>query len=385
MTKGAASDPWFIRLRNHLQQLPVQITCHELLRTVLALAYFFVVIFGMTMAQQVADERWEQSDPKLRDMGFEWLPLVDQVEVMDAVVTLALVLCVVGNLAWLTHWGHRLVFVRRWLWLVGTLYLFRAITIMVTTVPSPRDCVPPIGHTAEEKMLIAVQMIFANKKACADNIYSGHTVMLVSCFLLWRVHARHRWLVLYSLLHTLAGVALILLSHLHYTVDILIAVFFTYGVFSVYFHALDIASHNHRRFTSHRLKCQCPPKASVPGSALAPRPWHRPLGAWLPGRRLDATVAQHPHGPNTPSRTYSCFDLTQPARPSPILPMSAVDEDAEVRAIAVTPRTLNHELVGLVSWLDGLDLRSPYQRPRRVIGACPLHVPKPMTVVVGPR
>ncbi|KAJ1978005.1 hypothetical protein H4R34_003369, partial [Dimargaris verticillata] len=70
MAKGAASDPWIIRLRSHLQQLPVQITRHELLRTVLALVYFFVVIFGMAMAQQVADERWKQSDPKLRDMGF---------------------------------------------------------------------------------------------------------------------------------------------------------------------------------------------------------------------------------------------------------------------------------------------------------------------------
>ncbi|KAJ1659559.1 hypothetical protein IWQ61_001380 [Dispira simplex] len=366
------------RLLSHFAKAPKQVSRWELLRTLLAFVYLFVVAYVMVFFQQFSDRRWRQTDPKLRDLAFDWFPFVDRVDVADALVTSSLAIVVFGNLVLITNWRNRIVFVRRCLWLIGTLYFFRSFTLIVTTLPSPRNCVPPVGETVADMFLIGLKMIISETKACTDNIYSGHTVILVSSFLLWRIHTRHSLIIIYTLLHTIAGVILVLFTHLHYFVDILVAIFFTYAWFSLYFYALDLAVHKHYRLTPYQLRCNCQPMGPLGKRMLKSL-------IYIPPRQRQDSGVYHDTLPLSMPNNGRNSMLSHSASQWP----NGVTIE-EFQALAFTPRILNNGIPRLISWMDGLDLRiaetaldpSPYD-------ACPLHYQKeisqlPMMTQVHP-
>ncbi|KAJ1923718.1 hypothetical protein IWQ60_005694 [Tieghemiomyces parasiticus] len=352
------------RLWHHILEAPKQVNHWEILRTFLAVVYLVVVAFFMVFMQMVSDRRWNQSDPQLRDLAFDWFPYVNKVSVADDLVSSSLIIVLAGNLLLTTNWRNRIIFVRRCLWLIGTLYFFRGFTLVVTTVPSPRlDCVPTETHGAADMFRVGWDMITTKTKACTDNIYSGHTVILCASFFLWRVHSRYAVIIIYSALHSIAGMIMVLYTHLHYFVDILIAVFFTYSMFSLYFYALDLAVHDHFNLTPYRVRCRC---------ELRPSLGRRLINAYrfnsAPEGRADSIYAQ------------DAFAMGSGVSPSQITvaPATAVDP-ADYKALAFTPRILNNGVPRFIAWLDGLDLRVP---PRATGGsnnlpgpggACPIH------------
>ncbi|KAJ1979958.1 hypothetical protein H4R33_005592 [Dimargaris cristalligena] len=342
----------------HMAKAPKQVNRWEVLRTLLALLYLFLVAYFMVFMQQFSDRRWRQDDPKLRDLAFDWFPFVDKVDIADALVTSSLAFVVFGNLFLLTNWRNRIIFVRRCLWLIGTLYFFRAFTLIVTTLPSPRDCVPPISYDTAEMFRIGLEMIISKTKACTDNIYSGHTVILVSSFMLWRIHCKYAIIIGYVFCHTVAGVIMVLFTHLHYFVDILLAIFYTYSIFSMYFYALDLAVHNYYKLTPHRLHCSCQPPASKS---------ERFVGFF-----------RYQGDPEKADSVYGNGDrYANPDAPSQVTisPAQMVDA-AEYRRVAFTPRILNNWIPHLIGWMDGLDLRTTRPGLPSPGGGCPVHPPK---------
>ncbi|KAJ1978540.1 hypothetical protein H4R34_003170 [Dimargaris verticillata] len=347
------------RLYRHMLKAPKQVNRWELLRTFIALLYLFIVAYFMVFMQQLSDRRWNQADPKLNDLAFDWFPFVDRVDVADAFVTSALAFMVFGNLLLLTHWCDRIVFVRRCLWIIGTLYFFRGFTLIVTTLPSPRDCVPPNAQSTQEMFIIGLEMIISKTKACTDNVYSGHTMILTSSVLLWRIHTRYTFIIAYVFCHAVVGIIMVLFTHLHYFVDILLAILITYSVFSLYFYGLDMAVHRCYHLTPYKLQCQCPDQA----------PWWRRVLANCFYTRRD-TTADSVYGYDTglPYQTAS----TSPA----MAPGTAVSAE-EYKRVAMTPRILNNEIPTLIAWLDGLDLRVKQFSSTAAVSQCPLHPSKP--------
>ncbi|ORY02111.1 hypothetical protein K493DRAFT_312186 [Basidiobolus meristosporus CBS 931.73] len=209
----------------------------EVARLLYSGVFLVVVAYFMTIFQQLSDKRWLDSDTKnpLKDLGFEAFPYLSTFSVADALVLSLLGITLVG----LTIASYRLpkiiIFWRRLFWLTGILYLYRSFTIITTTLPPTKECTPIVANSFREMMVVGTKMIVGVDKACTDNIYSGHTMILTSCVIMWNVYTRVKWFKIYAVLHALAGIYAIIASRLHFTVDVLLSLFITYGVYSIYF------------------------------------------------------------------------------------------------------------------------------------------------------
>ena len=89
----------------------------------------------------------------------------------------------------------RTIVARRICLLVGLHYLYRSVTFFVTVLPKPDasfHCAPQLNNTSvlvvlERFVTLASGFgltINGNYVYCGDYIYSGHTTMLVSCYLI---------------------------------------------------------------------------------------------------------------------------------------------------------------------------------------------------------
>lgn len=118
------------------------------------------------------------------------------------------------------------VVMRRILFIVSSLYIFRTITFFMTTVPSPMNGCSPIyvrDHDLTNYLILIGRMASGKVTACTDNIYSGHTT-LITVMVLSLVHYSGTMLIrVYAVFHGLAAIFSILITRLHYSVDVIIA------------------------------------------------------------------------------------------------------------------------------------------------------------------
>lgn len=159
-----------------------------------------------------------------------WLP--------DLLLTSFLVISLVVTLLLPTKTRIRfqsIVVGRRLMWTLSLLYLFRTASFLVTTVPSPLyQCVPKYPQDPTAYLLFIGKMATGKMTACTDNIYSGHTAMVTVLFFTNLVYSGRWYFALYSFFHAAAVLFAILLTRLHYSVDILIALFMTSFVWCTY-------------------------------------------------------------------------------------------------------------------------------------------------------
>ena len=174
----------------------------------------------------------------------------------------------------------------------------RAFTMYVTVLPvasSTYYCSPKFNHTTVGNVLVAALKVLSGlglsingeHTFCGDYIYSGHTVILVTCFLLIQEctlilelfllskffklnnlliqflinifnfetdapNRSWRWAVIHWIYWamSLAGIVLVLLARGHYTIDILIGYYVTTRVFWIY-HV--VACNNNLKVSVYRL------------------------------------------------------------------------------------------------------------------------------------
>lgn len=222
--------------------------------------------------------------PPLPDLIFDLLPKVDSalnISEVIIIVTTALMLSMV-----IVH-RYSWIVLRRLMLIMSILYLFRGITMAVTQVPVANPqyyCSPKTNFTSGDfRLWPYIQTIFervnhmsigmglsinGRHTFCGDYIFSGHTIIILLsklCFNLksftLTTNLRHlvdylmlsRYLfssqrhLAWRLLHlacglvVLAGVVCILISRGHYTIDIVIAVMMTSGIFYIYHAMVDTA------------------------------------------------------------------------------------------------------------------------------------------------
>lgn len=159
-----------------------------------------------------------------------WLP--------DLLLTSFLVISLVVTLLLPTKKRIRfqsIVVGRRLMWTLSLLYLFRTVSFLVTTVPSPLyQCVPKYPQDPTAYLLFIGKMATGKMTACTDNIYSGHTALVTVLFFMNLTYSGRWYFVMYSFVHASAVLFTILLTRLHYSVDILIALFMTSFVWCTY-------------------------------------------------------------------------------------------------------------------------------------------------------
>ena len=136
----------------------------------------------MAFCNQFSDHRWVETDYTniiLRDRGFDIFPARANITPANTFVMTSIVFTLIGIAFICPNWTARIIVLRRVFWVVGTLSVYRALTLSVTTLPSPKEGCVPATQTGFFPMLwIAIQMIPGTVEACTDEIFSGHTVFM---------------------------------------------------------------------------------------------------------------------------------------------------------------------------------------------------------------
>lgn len=211
-------------------------------KTAVAFVYALCCFVLTTVIISVVHERVppKEETPPLPDKFFD---VFDRVE-------WAFTVCEINGMIlmflWVIQWSilkHRSIIGRRFFFIVGTLYLYRCITMYVTTLPVPGlhfRCSPKLYGDWESKMRRVIKMIAGggltitgSHNMCGDYLYSGHTVMLTLTYLFTREYSPRRfwWYHWSCWLLCAVGVFFILLAHDHYTIDVVVAYFITTRLF----------------------------------------------------------------------------------------------------------------------------------------------------------
>ncbi|XP_029030769.1 phosphatidylcholine:ceramide cholinephosphotransferase 1-like [Betta splendens] len=211
-------------------------------KTGIAFLYALVCFVTTTVVISVVHERVPSKEhtPPLPDKFFD---LFDRVE-------WAFSICEINGMLlvglWLIQWillKYRSIIGRRFFFIVGTLYLYRCITMYITTLPVPGmhfKCSPKLLGNWEAQARRIMKMIAGGGLSitgahtmCGDYLYSGHTVMLTLTYLFIKEYSPKRfwWYQWLCLALSAVGIFCILLAHDHYTVDVVVAYFITTRLF----------------------------------------------------------------------------------------------------------------------------------------------------------
>ncbi|KAL4640091.1 phosphatidylcholine:ceramide cholinephosphotransferase 1 [Arapaima gigas] len=211
-------------------------------RTGVAFAYALCCFVSTTVMISVVHERVppKETSPPLPDKFFDFFDRVEW----------AFSICEINGMMlvglWLLQWvllKHKSIIGRRFFFIVGTLYLYRCITMYITTLPVPGmhfKCSPKLFGDWESQMRRVMKMIAGgglsitgSHTMCGDYLYSGHTVMLTLTYLFIKEYSPKRFWWYHWICWALSAVGIfcILLAHDHYTVDVVVAYYITTRLF----------------------------------------------------------------------------------------------------------------------------------------------------------
>uniref|UniRef100_A0A493U2B7 Sphingomyelin synthase 2 n=1 Tax=Anas platyrhynchos platyrhynchos TaxID=8840 RepID=A0A493U2B7_ANAPP len=245
-------------------------------KTGIAFVYALFNLILTTVMITVVHERVppKELSPPLPDKFFDYVDRVKwafSVSEINGMILVGL---------WIFQWlflRYKSIVGRRFFFIIGTLYLYRCITMYVTTLPVPGmhfQCAPKLNGDSQAKLQRILRLISGGGLSitgshilCGDFLFSGHTVVLTLIYLfikelllgvgrvrnlsvlptqhqlkfcrtdcqLWSLiydSPRHFWWYhLICWLMSAAGIICILVAHEHYTVDVVIAYYITTRLF----------------------------------------------------------------------------------------------------------------------------------------------------------
>ncbi|XP_069031657.1 phosphatidylcholine:ceramide cholinephosphotransferase 2-like isoform X2 [Embiotoca jacksoni] len=251
-------------------------------KTAVAFLYALFNLVFTTVVITVIHERVPDKSvsPPLPDKFFDYVDRVPWAFTVTEVNGLILV----G--LWFIQWiflKHKAIVGRRCFFLIGTLYMYRCVTMYITTLPVPGKhmvCAPKLYNDSTGKIWRILRLISGGGLSltgthlmCGDFLYSGHTVMLTLSYLFIQEYSPgwmwwYRW---FCWLLSASGVVCILIAHDHYSIDVVIGYFVTTRTFWWY----------HTMANTHALR-------RAPNNFLS-RTWWNPIFNFLE-RNVQTTV-----------------------------------------------------------------------------------------------
>lgn len=229
----------------------------EFFKTTISLGYAFLVTWITAIVMVVVHERVPDMKryPPLPDIFLDNVPHIPW----------AFHMCEITGTLLFTIWAcvlvvhkHRVVLLRRFFALAGTVFLLRCVTMLITSlsVPGTHLQCNPNDFKVDDTNLTAMESIFLRisraytiwsglgmsirgVRTCGDYMFSGHTVALTTLnFFITEYTPRHLYF-----LHTMTwllnmfGIFFILAAHEHYSIDVFVAFYITSRLF-LYYHTL---------------------------------------------------------------------------------------------------------------------------------------------------
>ncbi|XP_054734296.1 ceramide phosphoethanolamine synthase isoform X2 [Anastrepha obliqua] len=238
----------------------------ELFKTAISLGYSFLVTWITSFVMVIVHERVPDMKryPPLPDIFLDNVPHIPW----------AFHMCEITGTLLFTIWccvcifhKYRLVLLRRFFALAGTVFLLRCVTMLITSLSVPGThlqcnqndyAVDDTDLTISEALELRISraytiwsglgMSIQGVRTCGDYMFSGHTVALTLLnFFITEYTPRNLYF-----LHTLTwllnmfGIFFILAAHEHYSIDVFVAFYITSRLF-LYYHTLA----NNQALMSH--------------------------------------------------------------------------------------------------------------------------------------
>jgi len=192
-------------------------------RSIFALVYV-ILSFGLGAAFLFVSENNYVPQDALYDRILNNIPNYEYLEpVANALTMTILVISIIFMIFLPRPWN--VIVIRRALVVLGSLFFTRGLFIMMTTVPSPLGlkCQPQIIKD-DYAIIRLFQLIAGTHSNCTDNVFSGHTsTVLTACYQI-HFYTRYNVLRVFAWLVSITAIIFVLITRLHYTLDILCAV-----------------------------------------------------------------------------------------------------------------------------------------------------------------
>nr|XP_006819657.1 PREDICTED: phosphatidylcholine:ceramide cholinephosphotransferase 2-like [Saccoglossus kowalevskii] len=208
--------------------------------------YFAACMYLSSLCAIVAND-WipnPEIHPPLDDVLFRAIP---PLESGSTIANIALVASAVINIAMIAKQKYilRFVILQRFLYTLPTMFLMRAFTMTVTSLPMPETaipCMPKTDGTIMSRLSLAVMQsvsmgITTDKGiVCGDLIFSGHTSTFIYLSYFATKYSPSTWrsipVVCWCL--TVIGSVCLILTRGHYTVDVVLSVYLAFFTLTVH-------------------------------------------------------------------------------------------------------------------------------------------------------
>ncbi|RUS73252.1 hypothetical protein EGW08_018983 [Elysia chlorotica] len=219
----------------------------ELWKTVLSFVYVFAVFMLTAFVMVVVHDRVPEMDkyPPLPDLFLDNMPHVPWA--FDACEIVGLTLGVMWFILLFFH-KHRFVLMRRFFSLMGTIFLLRCVTMLITSLSVPGKHLQCSGkrygdwYTRLQRTFEIWQgmgMSLQGVRSCGDYMFSGHTsvITLLTFFITEYTPRKYYYVHIMSWCLNLFGIFFLLAAHEHYSIDVFVAFYLSSRLF-MYYHTL---------------------------------------------------------------------------------------------------------------------------------------------------
>jgi len=189
----------------------------------------FIPILLLTGCALIITNARRPPPPLLPDIVHQMVPYYPLNRFIDNIM----IFIIVSEFFFIVFDSQRFVILRR----VGAVYAilctFRIITMTVTSLPDPSPLCP---HAGEHKIVFNMRGVFkmlTGGLTCGDMIFSGHTIGFLLPCLFHNFYFKKPIGYIYWAL-AIIGPIMLIISRLHYTVDVVISFFCTSCVFYIY-------------------------------------------------------------------------------------------------------------------------------------------------------
>uniref|UniRef100_A0AC35UD78 PAP2_C domain-containing protein n=1 Tax=Rhabditophanes sp. KR3021 TaxID=114890 RepID=A0AC35UD78_9BILA len=216
------------------------------LKLAISFAYCSIVLFITAFVMVIVHSRVPdmQTYKPLPDLFLDAIPLIPYA--FEASECIAILLMSIWVTVLIFH-KSRVIALRRMFSLVGSVFLLRCVTMLITSLSVPGvhlDCKKKEHDNLKDQLAQAFK-IFSNfgmavndVRTCGDYLFSGHTSAITLLNLFITEYTPASW----NMLHTMTwilnffAIFFILAGHEHYSIDIAIAFFLSSRMF-LYYHA----------------------------------------------------------------------------------------------------------------------------------------------------
>jgi membrane-associated phospholipid phosphatase len=218
------------RIRKHLLILkdckPVKPT---LQRFGAVVVFYLFSLYIMSVTVVVAGMRYPRQGGELPDLGFAVLPALHKEQYPNKI----LMICLFCSLVRFIFHRKGITMMRRFMAIHAITALLRCVTLVATSYPDPsfvcRDYQPADNPTIFWKTTVYNNL----SMTCGDLMPSGHTLFFIILALIWHRYCNFAEKCIFWVL-SLAGCLSLIVTRLHYTNDVLIAVYVAITVSYIY-------------------------------------------------------------------------------------------------------------------------------------------------------